>query len=129
MSRLSAVPLDNVADVNNYDVVSEAHISEGQANDIYVQLINKSKHEIRYMPQGAVISVSAEFSDINDASVISIAGTQPFTDDKSIWKFSLTSSQIPNSGTFILTLTEDGVSRKIKVTQGLIVELLEDGGC
>ena len=127
--RLSAQILENVHNINSYEVVSEAHLSDSGPNYMYIQLIDKSKHEIRYITQATTYSVSALFSDIDDSEEFEIAATQPFTDDKSIWKITFSSSQIPNSGTFVIKLTEDGVEKKFKVSQSLIVELLNDGGC
>lgn len=38
--HLSAHILENVANVNNYDVVNQATIFEGQANTMYFQIVN-----------------------------------------------------------------------------------------
>ena len=127
--RLSAQILENVYDVNSYEVVSEAHLSDGGPNYMYIQLIDKSKHELRYITQATAYSVSALFSDIDDSQEFEIAASQPFSDDKSIWKIDFLSTQIPNSGAFVIKLIEDGVERKFKVDQSLIVDLLNDGGC
>lgn len=53
----------------------------------------------------------------------------PFSDDKSIWKVDLSSSQLPASGTFILKIIEDGTERQFRIEQSLITELLNNGGC
>ena len=127
--RLGAQILENVYDVNSYEVVSEAHLSDGGPNSMHIQLIDKSKHEIRYLTQATTYSVSALFSDIDDSQEFEITATQPFVDDKSIFKISFSSSQIPSSGTFVVKLTEDGIERKFRVDQSLIVDILENGGC
>ena len=127
--RLTAIILENVANINNYDIVSEATLSDSGPNSFHIQIVNLSKHEIRYITQASSYSVTALFDDINDAEEFEISATQPFADDKSIWKISFSSSQIPNSGTFVIKLTEDGIDTKFKVVQSLIVELLNDGGC
>lgn len=127
--RLSAHILDNVHDVNSWEVVDEAILSDSSPNEMYIQLIDKSKHEIRYLTQAAAYSLSATFPAIDDAEEFTIAASQPFSDDKSIWKIIFASSQVPKSGAFVLSLIEDGIEKKFKVDQSLIVELLEDGGC
>jgi len=127
--RLSAQILENVHNINSYEVVSEAHLSDSGPNYIYIQIVDLSKKGIRYMSQAAAYSVSAMFTDIDDSQEFEIVASQPFADDKSIFKISFTSSQVPNSGTFVVKLIEDGVERKFKVVQSLIVELINDGGC
>jgi hypothetical protein len=127
--RLSARILDNVANVNNWDHVSEAHISEGEVSSFHFQIINKSKDDIRYLTQAVAYSVTVSFPSIDDAEDFDVIATQPFSDDKSIWKVSLAASQVPSSGAFVVAIVEDGVERKFKVDQSLIVELIENGGC
>ena len=127
--RLSARILENVANINNWDIADEATLQDGEINTFHIQLLNHSKEDIRYITEAAIYSVKVCFLSIDDAQEIEVSASQPFTDDKSIWKVSLTASQTPKSGAFIIKLTENGVERKIKVEQSLIVELLEDGGC
>ena len=126
--RLYIEMLDSVCNVNNWKHVDEVTISEGEASDIYFQIINKSQH-IRYMTQATSYSVSAIFPDVDESQTIEVAASQPFADDKSIWKVSLGSSQTPGSGTFLVKLTEDGVERTLKAELGIRVELINDGGC
>jgi hypothetical protein len=139
--RLNAKILKNVAGVNNWQYVNQATIQEGQINEIYLQLVDYDKtpgvekssvlpdFPLRYIPQGTTIALEASFPSIDDAAVFAVAGTQPFADDKSIWKFTLTSSQIPKSGNFKLKLTEDGADRQILVRNSIIVDLLNVGSC
>lgn len=127
--RLSAKILENVHNVNSFEEVEEAVLHEAQANDFYIRLIDLAKHELRYITQASSYSLSAEFDSIDDAAKLVISATQPFADDKSIWKISLTSSQLPKSGDFILALTEDGITKKFKVRQSVSVELLDDSSC
>ena len=120
--------LENVANINNYDMVDQAIVFEGQVNSIYFQLFNKSK-DLRYMSQASSIEVSLIFPSIDDAKEIEIVASNPFPDDKSIYKIDLTSSQLPNSGGVILKVIEDGVERKFKVDQVIEARLINDGGC
>lgn len=127
--RLNARILTNVIDINNFEYAEEAYVLEGQQNKIYLQITNASRDDIRYITQASVYSLTATFPALRDEDEIEVNGNQPFTDDKSIWEFTLTSDQLPNSGNFILTLVEDGVERKIKVFQSLVSELLDDSSC
>ena len=139
--RLNAKILKNVANVNQWYYANEAAVQEGQANEIYIQLVDLDKtpgiekssvlpdFPLRYISQGTVVALEATFPSIDDAEEIVIAGSQPFSDDKSIWQFSLSNSQLPKSGNFKLKLTEDGVDRYILVRNAVSVELLSPGSC
>lgn len=140
--RLSAKILKNVVNVNSWSYASQAYLQEGQANSIYIQLVDLDKSVIsnekseafperpmRYLSQAAAISIEAQFDSIDDAEEFEVAGTQPFSDDKSIWKFDLSSAQNPKSGNFVIQLTEDGIAKQFVVKQAVVVESLEIGGC
>lgn len=141
--RINAKILKNVIDVNHWQQASQAHLAEGQANDIYIQLIDldwstKSSPEqssafpqypIRYISQATAITVKAKFLSINDDDEFEIVGTQRFTDDKSIFKFALTSSQIPSAGNMVIVVTEDGIEKSFVIQQAITVDLLNKGGC
>jgi len=141
--RLNAKMLKNVVDVNHYQQSSQAYISEGQPNDMYIQLIDldwstKASPEqsaafpqfpIRYISQAAVIEVKATFLALDDDEEFEVIATQAFADDKSIWKFSLTASQTPNAGNLLITVTEDGVEKAFIIQNGVTVDLLNRGGC
>lgn len=81
------------------------------------------------MSQATVFAVEVTFMDIEETSAIVKTATQPFADDKSIFKISLLSTEIPNSGAVTFKLTQDGVDVKFKVSQAISVELLLDGSC
>ena len=140
--RLSGKILENVINVNAWKYANQAYVVEGQKNDIYIQLVDLSKtaeispkskvlpdNPLRYITQATAIAVTAKFPSIDDASIIEIVGSQPFSDDKSIWKFSLTSSQIPSSGSFQIVVVEDAESRTFNIMNAIVVELLSNGGC
>lgn len=141
--RLSAKMLKNVIDVNHWRHTAQAYLSEGQENEIYIQLIDldqstKSSEEqspafpqfpIRYLSQASSIEVVATFLNIDDNQKYEISGTQAFADDKSIWKFVLSESQTPASGNFQIKITEDGKSKTIVIRQAIVVDLINQGSC
>lgn len=139
--RLNAKVLKNVANVNSWYYSNQAHVQEGQINEIYVQLVDLDKvpgndkssvlpdNPLRYIPQGAVNALEATFPSIDDAADLVVSATQPFADDKSIWKITLSAAQLPKSGNFKLKLTEDGADKFILVKNGVSVDLLNVGGC
>lgn len=127
--KLSCKFLKNVADVNNFQYADQWDIAEGSAQELYFQIIDKNKEDLRYMSQGTVFGVDVTFLDIDTDAEITIAATKPFVDDKSIFKVELTAEQVPNSGAVKFALTEDGVVKQFKVDQAISVTLLNNGGC
>jgi len=141
--RLSAKVLKNVNNVNSWQNAAQAFMAEGQPNTLYLQLIDldvstavdaeKSpafpQMPMRYISQATALSASVDFQSIDDAAAFNIVGTQPFADDKSIWKFTLSAAQVPNSGAIKVNVTEDGVVRSFVVKNAITVEFLEIGGC
>lgn len=142
MARLSAKVLKNVANVNQWDYANQAHTQEGQINEFYVQLVDLNKipaidksaalpdFPLRYMPQYTTsAALEATFDAIDDTEKFTVAGTQPFSDDKSIWKFTLSASQIPKSGNISFKLTLDGVESYFVAQNVIIVDSLNVGAC
>jgi len=139
---LSAKILTNVASVNQWNYCQEAQLFEGQANEFYLQLVDLSKnidigsaigeisdHPIRYIPQGTRVSLKASFSSVDDTEEFEINATQPFSDDGSIWKIQIPSTQLPKSGNFQITLTEDGISKTVNLKSAISVNLLNISSC
>jgi len=139
--RINAKIIKNVADVNQWEYANVAYVQEGQSNEIYIQLVDLDKTHsaekstalpefpLRYMPQGTVVTLTATFPNIDSDEQFTITGAQPFADDKSIWRLPLTATDIPASGNFIITLTEDGVEKTFLIRNALSVELVNVGGC
>ena len=132
--RLNARILKNVANINQWEYSSDAYVQEGQVNEIYFQIIDLDKKidsncYMRYLSTAASIGVEVTFPSLDDAQVITATATQPFADDKSIWKVSLSSTQLPNSGSIKIKLTEDGSDKYFTVKAAIQVQLLNSGGC
>jgi hypothetical protein len=139
--RLNAKILKNVANINQWYYTNQAAVQEGQANEIYIQLVDLDKtpgiekssalpdFPLRYISQATVSSLQATFPSIDDASEFSVTATQPFAGDKSIWKIALTAAQLPKSGNFKLKLTEDGLDKHILVRNAISTDLLNVGSC
>lgn len=127
--RLSCKFLKNVADVNNFQYADQWDIAEGSAQELYFQVIDKNKEDLRYISQAGSFDIDVTFLDIDTDAEIVITATKPFADDKSIFKVDLTVDQVPNSGAVKFALTEDGVTKTFKVDQAIVVEMLQNGGC
>ena len=128
--KLSAKFLKNVENVNSFQYVSQWDIAEGSAQRLYFQIVDKLKEDLRYISQATVVdSVTVTFLSIDDNSEITKTATQPFADDKSIWYIDLTVSQVPNSGAAKFSITEDGVTKTFRVSQAIVVDLLNSGSC
>ncbi len=141
--KLNARIMKNIVDLNHWQHADVAHIAEGESNDIYIQLVDKDwstkpspeksgafvEFPIRYISKATTITVTAKFLSIDDALGFEIEATQPFAEDKSIFKFSLTSSQIPNAGNLVISVDEDGNVKTFVIKQAIEVDLINAGSC
>jgi hypothetical protein len=118
---LSVRLLDNVADVNRFDWADQVSLTQGDGGAIYFQLIDANQDKAvhgyvpagrRYMPAaGATLSVVLD--NINDNVKITRAASQPFSQDPSIWKLQLLSSDtIKGTCALRVTLTEGTTVRR-----------------
>jgi hypothetical protein len=138
--RLSAKMLKNVANVNHFQYEDQVYILEGSTNEFYFRLVDLNKltygkdseslpdHPLRYIPAvGATIEV--EFDSLFDDEKFTVNATQPFPEDRSIWKVQLNDDQLPRTGNFIFTLTEGTNTKRVVVRGAISVELNDVGGC
>lgn len=138
--RLNAKIIKNVSSVNHWEYTDSAYLQEGQINEFYFRLVDldkihpgeKSKilpdFPLRYIPQGTT-TVSVTFPDLNPENEFSASASQPFADDKSIFKITLASNQVPNSGGMRISITEDGNVRSFMLKNAIKVERQQLGGC
>lgn len=126
--KLSVKALINVDNLNAYKTVAQTEANEGQPNYLHFKLIDMNRDGIRYIPTSGS-SLKVIFDSIDDSKVIEVIASNPFPDDRSIFKVALTSSQIPASGGIKFVLTEDGIQKSFYVSQLIIVNTLDVGGC
>lgn len=118
--RLSATFLTDVANVNAFREVAYVQMTEGDTLDVYLQLVDTAVGDgfnarRRYIPAvGATLSV--EITALDDAKKVTKVCSQPFTQDGSIWKFTILPTD-PVSGTKIVKLT---LTEGAKVTRGVV---------
>jgi hypothetical protein len=119
---LSARILNNVVDVNTFEVCMTLELTQGDAPTIYFALIDasvnkhKDPHGQRYVaPSDATLKVVLQ--DINTAVTLTKYATRPFPGDQSIWSISFNpvtdaTSMASLLGTYALklTLTEPGTT-------------------
>ena len=141
MMRLNAKMLKNVYDVNVWEYADSAYVQEGQTNEFYFQLVDLDKtHDqekskvlpdfpLRYIPIGTVITLTVTFPDVNPDNVFTAVASQPFSQDLSIFKVTLPSSQTPNSGSLEVSLDIDGTIKTFIIKNALRVESNDLGGC
>jgi hypothetical protein len=125
---LSARFLTDCTGVNSYEYTDVSESSQGDSADIYFQLIDMTVDKSldgfvpagrRYIPaSGAILQCAIE--NINDAIKITRYATNPFADDRSIWKISLLASDpIRGTSNLRLVLTEGTVVRNGVVKNGI----------
>ena len=112
---LTAQFLTNLQNVNSFDVQSYATFTEGDSPDIYLQLVDATNDNLRYVAAaGATLQVTVDH--INDVRKLVRFATQPFSGDGSIWKLSLLSTdQVLGTVSLKLKLTEG-----TKVTSAIV---------
>ena len=113
---LSGRILTDVGGVNIFDYAESAQFTEGDAPSIYIQLIDVAKDQKltppgrRYMPAaGALLEVT--IGNVDTAKVVTRTASQPFSNDPSIWKIYLLTTD-PVRGTVDVTL---------KLTEGAVI--------
>lgn len=124
--KFSAIPLINVSGVNNFSYSTQIEYTSGDATDIYLQLTDLEKNlaqrawnpaGLRYIPP-ALSTLQITIRNIDTSKEFTRYGSQPFSQDGSIWKFSLLPTD-PVSGTLSikLVLTEpSGLSTITRTT-------------
>lgn len=131
--RLSANLLNNFANINQFSFTNQWEIRGGELNVLYFQLVDLDQNSLRYLPGIGVsnqpFGVSVKFPSIDDAQIINATAAQVDPADNSIWKVTLSASQIPKSGNVIFTITEGSNARSFKVLNALSVEFTNDGSC
>lgn len=122
MALSTALMLQNVKDVNTFDVVTTVTVLGGSDNvNVYIRLWQADREE-RYIPEtSSTLTVTFPRNLTTDATDdpgpsnqdILISATNPFTpDDRSIWLAALDGTATPDevdtivSGGIIVTLTE-----------------------
>src|SRR5690606_26598625 len=83
---------------------------------------------LRYIPSQTA-TLEMEFDSLYDDEKFTVNAINPFPEDKSIWKVSMSDEQIPNSGNLIIHLTENGTTKRAVIRSVIYVELSEIGGC
>lgn len=153
--RLSARPLLNYVNVNNFSYGNQWIIRAGDPNTLYFQVVDLDQGPasvvggpnpifglqgsaalagnigLRYMVgvgagnQPAGITVT--FPSIDDTQVIAVQAIQE-TDDKSIWKVVLGPNQKPNTGNVQFAVSEGNSIRRFSALQLIAVEYPQNEG-
>lgn len=133
--------LQNAASVNVFDEVEIVKIlGNSDTVDIYFRLWQTDRDE-RYIPAtGATMTVTFPRALTVDANTpanqdITKTATNPFSDDRSIWKVTLDGTADPDEvdtvtgNSFQVSLTESGSTTVLWITQAIRKLVPEDRGC
>lgn len=130
--RLSAIPIINWNNINNFCTANQWTIRNGEQNTLYFQLVDldqspccKNGCPSRYVAGVGVpnqpASIIVTFPSIDCTQAIQITATQD-TSDGSIWSVNLSSSQNPFGGSVQFSLTQGTTVRSFSVLNMLGVE-------
>lgn len=109
--KLGIQMLDGESTLNNLIQINQLELSPGETATAMFQLINATTKQ-RYMPSSGA-TMTARMVNSNGANTISKTPTQPFADDKSIWSFSLNTTD---------TAKLSGVNLEIVLTEGAVIK-------
>lgn len=132
--RISAKAIVNYATINSFQTGNQWEIRSGEPNTLYFQLVDLDQEALRYLAgiggSNQPAGVAVTFPSIDDAQVITATATQVDSNDSSIWKVSLSSSQTPGSGNVQFAISEGAVTRRFSVLNMMSVEYPQnDGSC
>jgi len=125
---LSARFLNDVTSKNSFEYAQVGEFTQGDTVSVYFQLVDSTldiaTHGFvpagrRYIPDaGATLQVVVD--SINDGKKITRTATNPFPDDRSIWKLDfIASDTITGTASMQLTLTEGLIVRRGLIKNGL----------
>lgn len=126
---LSARLLNNVSNVNSFDVSLQTKFTEGDSQTIFIQLIDLNKDPEakplsgkRFVPAtGATLNVVFKSNDTSK-TVTKIA-TNPFPGDLSIFSFSvLPVDNLKGSWSILLALSQGGVVTNGRVDNAILIQ-------
>jgi hypothetical protein len=118
--------LTNVGSVNLYDVVDQVSLRQGNPDSVYLRLWQSDKDD-RYIPAtGASLTVNfLRSNSVGQTPVnqtVSVPATNPYADDRSIWRVDLTNLQVNSiiSGRIQFLLVENAVGKLFFVKEAII---------
>lgn len=127
---LSARFLTNVGSVNDFGYTQNVEFTEGDAVDVYFQLIDSTKDQgaegfkpsgRRFMPASGA-TLTALVDNIDTAKQVTRSCTQPYANDPSIWLLTLLATDaIKGTANLKLTLVESSVTRRALVKNAIRV--------
>lgn len=145
--RLSAKPIINWANVNDYTFGDQWTVRAGDPNTLYFQILDIDKAVqgngqgfgifsgtspvgttagLRYLLGVGVsnqpFGIMVTFPSIDDSKAITVAAQQADPNDSSIWKVALAPSQTPGGGNVQFAIQEGTTIRRFSVTNMIGVE-------
>lgn len=156
--RLSARPIVNYANINNFDYANQWLIRAGDPLTLYFQIIDLDQGPaavignlgfsnifgtgsqlqgnvgLRYIvgmgSANQPYQVQVYFPSIDNAAQITAIATPADAADLSIWKITIPPTQQPNGGNIQFSVNEGSATRRFNVLNMLAVEYPQnDGSC
>lgn len=129
---LSAKILKNVENINSWSYKDQWTLrssgSLGESVDLYFQVIDQDREDIRFMILDPGATASVTFPALGDET-FTVEGSFPFPEDRSIIKISLAEDQIPYTGNVRITLNFDGKPRIFSLFNAVRVEKVNSECC
>lgn len=106
--------LDNVNNINSFDIADEIRLVRGNGYDLNFMLMTERMDAggdyilTRYVPQGLNISVEVQFDNLDVTYHVRRVAQKSFLGDDSIWKIPLLPQDQLMFNSMRITLNEDG---------------------
>lgn len=151
--RLSAKPIINFSNVNNYSFGNQWIIRSGDPNTLYFQVLDIDQAiqgnnagvsifsgitavgttaGLRYLlgigGSNQPYGITVTFMSIDNTKKIEVQAVQIDANDSSIWKVSLASTQTPGGGNVQFAIQEGSAIRRFSVLNMLSVEFPTNNG-
>jgi hypothetical protein len=124
---LSARLLNHYANINQFEQALQLEFTEGDPVTVYLQLVDLTKNKenkpltgMRYVPaSGSTLSVVIK--SVDGTKTLTKTATNPEAGDRSVWSFSLSSTDsVKGTVSLQLTLTEGAVVKRGRVDNALM---------
>jgi hypothetical protein len=121
--------MDDVKNVNSYDLVDEIHLTRGNQFDLYFQLQSRKQLasngdyiDTRYIPLAVGATVEVQFDNLDKSYQIRRVASKPFAEDGSIYKITLIKQDIVMFNSMRVVVNENNNATAFKVVTDIATE-------
>lgn len=121
--------MDDVKNVNSYDLVDEIHLTRGNQFDLYFQLQTRKQVgasgdfvDTRYIPLTVGATVEVQFDNLDKTYHIKRVASKPFPEDGSIYKVTIIKQDSLMFNSMRVVVNENNNATAFKVITDIATE-------